>query len=389
MRKKLALFLALLMLAGLMAACGGTAGTAPGTGPAPEASATPSAQPTAAPSPAAVQTPAPSPAPTPTPEPEPTPEPTPEPEPAYRNPFNGAPLEERWTARPYALMVNNHPDAQPQCGIAGADIIYELLAEGQITRMLMIFSDMEHAGTLGSIRSVRPYYQDICLGYGAVLVHAGGSEEAYDRISSMHIQNIDGVRGWYNVPVFYRDQDRLDAGYALEHTLFARGEDIVAAAREKGYSQEVGADYDSGLRFSGSAAPETGDGADTVSINFNNKRTTLNFDPETGTYTAEQLGKPYADGLTGEVPAFSNVLILYAPIYVIDDYGRLRVDLVGSGEGFYARNGRYIPITWSKTGVYAPFTYRTEEGEGLALIPGKTYIAILSRKWSTLEFSEG
>jgi hypothetical protein len=286
-------------------------------------------------------------------------------------------------------MVNNHPDAQPQCGISGADIVYEVLAEGQITRMIMVFSDMEHAGTLGSIRSVRPYFQDICLGFGAVLVHAGGSEEAYDRISSMHIQNIDGVRGWYNVPVFYRDQDRRSAGYALEHTLFAKGEDIVAAAKEKGYPLEVGEDYDSGLRFSGAAALETGEESWSIYINFNNKHTTLTYDPEAGTYTAEQMGKPYADGLTEEALEFKNLLILYAPHYVIDDYGRLKVELVGSGEGYYAQNGRYIPITWSKAGIYSPFTYKTQEGEDLVLTPGKTYIAILSPKWSTLEFTAG
>jgi hypothetical protein len=285
-------------------------------------------------------------------------------------------------------MFNNHLQAQPQCGIAGADIIHEVLAEGQITRMLCIFSDMENAGTLGSIRSVRPYFQDICLGYGAVLVHAGGSEAAYDRISSMRIQNIDGVRGWYNVPVFYRDQARRDAGYALEHTLFAAGADIVAAAEEKGYPLTLAEDYDSGLRFTREPVPEDGETANTIQVNFNNKTTTLTYHEDTGKYTAAQYGGDYADGLTGELPAFTNVLLLYAPITVIDDYGRLSVDLIRDGEGYYACGGRYIPITWSKSGVYSPFRYYTQDGEELQIGVGKTYIAILSKVSGKLTFTE-
>ena len=175
----------------------------------------------------------------------------------------------------------------------------------------------------------------------------------------------------------------------MEHTLFAKGEDVVAAAKEKGYSLTVGEDYDSGLRFSDKAVLETGEESWSIYINFNNKHTTLTYDPEVGTYTAEQMDKPYADGLTDEVLQFKNVLVLYAPTTVIDDYGRLKVDLIGSGDGYYAQNGRYIPITWSKDGVYSPFTYQTAEGEDLVFVPGKTYIAILCRKWATLEFTEG
>ena len=85
-------------------------------------------------------------------EPDTQPEPTPEP---ITNPLNGEITDVPVTARPYAVMINNISEAQPQCGVAQADIVYEILAEGGITRMLAIFSDIADAGPIGSMRSAR------------------------------------------------------------------------------------------------------------------------------------------------------------------------------------------------------------------------------------------
>ena len=77
--------------------------------------------------------------------------------------------------RPVAVMLNNLKAAQPQLGVSQADIIYEVPAEGGITRMLGVFQTLEGVGDLGSIRSARPYYLELALGHDALFVHAGGS----------------------------------------------------------------------------------------------------------------------------------------------------------------------------------------------------------------------
>ena len=95
-------------------------------------------------------------------EPEPLPQPEPEPEPVPEvpsgvNPLTGMPMEEEYESlRPVAVMLNNLKAAQPQLGVSRADIIYEVPAEGGITRMLAVYQTLDNVETLGSIRSARP-----------------------------------------------------------------------------------------------------------------------------------------------------------------------------------------------------------------------------------------
>ena len=124
-----------------------------------------------------------------------------------------------------------------------------------------------------------------------------------------------------------------------------------------------------------------------VDINFNKKTTKLTYHEDSGCYTAYQLNAEYADGLTGEALQFRNVLILFTYIRTYDDYGRLKVDLVTDGTGWYVRDGKVIPITWSKKGTYEPFHYFTEDGEDLTVRAGKTYIAIVSSSFGEVSFS--
>ena len=140
----------------------------------------------------------------PTPASEPQPEPEPEPAgPAGINPLTGLPMEPEYeNDRPVAVMFNNLKAAQPQLGISQADIIYEVPAEGGITRMLGVFQSLEGVGTLGSIRSSRPYYLELALGHDALYVHAGGSPEAYKDIPAWGVDNMDGVNGGSDANIF-------------------------------------------------------------------------------------------------------------------------------------------------------------------------------------------
>ena len=331
----------------------------------------------------------PEPAPAPMPEPTPTPEPTQAPV-RYRNFLNGEPLDEPDYTRPFAVMINNIIYAQPQCGVGDADIVYEVLAEGGITRMMAIFSHIGDAGILGSIRSIRPYYVDIALAYGAIPVHSGGSVGGYGHIAELGVNNIDGGTTEYTDEAFYRDQARMANGY--EHSMFTTGSGLLTCAEKLGYALEVSGTYSSGLSFSsaGNAAPAGGEDAAEINITFSSvgsKTTKLHYHEDTGVYTAEQHSGDYVDGNTGEALAFTNVLVISAETVQLDGEGRLSVELTGRGGGYFACGGKYSEIEWSRAGLTSPFVYTLSNAVPLDLGVGKTYIAVVPTTGSEVTFS--
>ena len=108
-------------------------------------------------------------------------------------------------------------------------------------------------------------------------------------------------------------------------------------------------DYDVGLRFTEDGTPSKGEPAEEIKIVFNSgKSTTVNYDEETGNYTLFEHGKDYVDGETNEIAQFRNAMMLYMKTQVIDNYGRLKVQSTGEGEGYFACGGVYVPITWER-----------------------------------------
>ena len=368
MKRFISFMLAVLLVFSL-AAC--TERETPAVTPSAEPTSEPTAEPTAQP--------------TAEPTSEPTAEPVSETEPPYRSFFTGEGLSEPDYTRPFAVMINNINVAQPQCGIGNADIIYEVLAEGGITRMMAIFSNVKDAGVIGSMRSIRHYYVDIALAYGAVAVHAGYSQQAIQRIKDYGVNNICGVTGSYASKTFYRDQNRMANGY--EHSLFTTGEKLYNCAEGLGYPLTVDEDYDNGLRFTENGTPENGEAADSIEVSFSGYKTMkLTYHEDTGLYTGFQHGNRYYDGDNNTDVTFRNVMVLYADTKVIDSYGRLDVKLTGEGTGYFACGGKYEEISWSRKDLNSPFEYTLKDGSQLELGVGKSYIAVIATDGGKVTF---
>ena len=309
-----------------------------------------------------------------------------EPDPLYINPLTGEGTDVDLSAnRPVAIMLNNLKKALPQCGISQADIIYEAPAEGGITRMMAVFQSLEGVGNLGSVRSARPYYVELALGLDAIFIHAGGSDDAYSAIKKYGAFNIDGVNGPYGGTMFYRDaQRKKTAGY--EHSLFTSEERIEAllsgALSKMRQSHKEG--YALPLTFAKHGTPAAGQSANTLSVKYSYYKTGLfTYDPEREIYLVSQTvdgqNGPYMDGSNSQQMAVTNVLVLCTDINPIkgDSAGRQTVRLTGSGNGYYACGGAYIPITWSKASAPDPFRFSAADGQPLTLGVGKTYVNIV------------
>lgn len=302
------------------------------------------------------------------------------------NPLTGLPMdEEKISARPVAIMLNNSKAAMPQQGNSEADIIYEIVTEGGITRMLAVYQSVENLGIVGSIRSSREYYIDIALGHDAIYIHAGGSEQAYDDLAALDVDHMDGVRGKYSYAgngLFWRDRDRVEGKhYDSEHSLVATGESITKALAESGFRLEHNEDYACDMLFAEDGTPVNGDNADTIIVPFSNYKTgTFKYDAESRLYLAEEYGGAYIDGNTGEQIAVTNVLVLRTDVKKTgDSYGHVDV-VLSAGDGWFACGGKIIPITWEKSNREAQFRYFTMDGESLVLGQGKSYVNIISNE---------
>lgn len=309
--------------------------------------------------------------------PDATPTPTPTPTPFY-DPLTGEVTETDITSqRPYAVMINNISVAQPHCGTGSAAILYEILAEGEITRFEAIYSDLNGVGAIGSVRSARPYYIEVALSYDALFVHAGGSEQAYSDIVSKGVDDMDGVRGMdFTNGYFYRDNNRKGG---IEHRMFTTSDLILAHTSDIGYTSTHDSDYDYGMTFTdGLEMTASGEAATSVGVSFSGlKSTNFTYDPITAEYSMEQFGNTYIDGNTGETVLFKNVLVLFAESQIIDSDGRRTVDLDGTGEGYFCCNGKYVPITWKHGGTGTKWQYTLEDGTPLKFGVGSSYIGIV------------
>lgn len=307
--------------------------------------------------------------------PEPSPSPTPAP---FTNPLTGEAVEEDISMnRPFGVMINNLPPSLPQRGISNAEILYEIPAEGGVTRMLALFTDISDIESIGTVRSIRPYYAQIAFGYDAIIIHAGGSEAAYSLLRSTGWDHIDGVRETYAAAPFARDPDRIHNG--LEHSLFADGAKLMEAIDEKGFELEhEDGEYDYGLSFTEDASAQCSDEAEFAKITFNSyKSMSFDYNAEDGLYYANQYDGEYIDENTGEQVSYTNLLFLHTDIKVIDGYGRLEVRTTGEGDGYFVNGGKYTEIRWERADEYSPFRYYLPDGSELSLGVGHSYVGIM------------
>ncbi len=300
------------------------------------------------------------------------------PEPKFYNKLTGLETTEELSGiRPVGIMINNIKQATPQQGISQADVIYEVLAEGGISRLFCLFTDYATLPETGSIRSSRDYYIDLADAHDAIYVHCGGSPAAYETLKARETDNMDGI--YFSTP-FYRNEWRKKH-MGMEHSMMTTGERLVKGIEEKGY--RTTSDFKQPFSFKESVSAIEGEkvtDAKSVSVEFSYYAiSTFDYDEATGTYLKGQFKAPHIDSNNNVQLAFENVILLYASQGAVknDEKGRIHVDFIGTGDGIYITNGKTEPIKWSKESRTSSYTlYKADGVTELLLNPGKTYVGI-------------
>lgn len=270
--------------------------------------------------------------------------------------------------RPVAVMFDNHPKARWQSGLSYAELIYEFKVEHPYTRYMGIFL-MEDPELIGPIRSSRPYFVTTLLEYDPIYVRAGGSLEAEKKIKALNIADIDGVS---NSPeVFWRESKE---GKKSPHNLYTSMEAIRKAEKEKGYSKISNFN---GFKFNKNITNIDGFDAKEVEIRYNEDNITKYiYNEKDQCYTRYKDGELHIDEYNEELIVANNIIIQQVNSRVIDEEGRLNMDLVGEGNGIFITQGKGMFITWKKESQLSRTYFFDETGEELKLNPGITWIQV-------------
>lgn len=106
----------------------------------------------------------------------------------------------------FAIMIDNHPNARPEFGLASSSLVYEAPVEGGLTRYMAVFTVDNLPSQIGPVRSARPYFVTWAEELGAVYVHCGGSLDALTMLKSLGANDLNE---FYSGATFWRDQARL------------------------------------------------------------------------------------------------------------------------------------------------------------------------------------
>lgn len=300
------------------------------------------------------------------PAPEPV-EPPAETEPKYTAPLTGLTIDKPSDRRPLAVMINNAPAARPQSGLSGADIVYEVLAEGGITRLVAFYQSGGGEVNIGPVRSIRPYLIELAEIYGALPIHAGGSNDAYDQFQHQGKQHLDEITNAGTS--FWRSKDRK-----APHNLYTNLPKLLEGAEKRGYP------LSSKVPEYSFAKPEqmtNGEQVTAFDIRFllQSYRVSYTYNKDKQVYLRSVNGEPHVDLNNGDQLSAANVVVMSTSHRVLDDVGRLAVDLDSGGDALIFREGRMIQGKWKHANRDI---IRFYEGDTeVPLVPGRTYIHIV------------
>lgn len=309
--------------------------------------------------------------------------------PVPTNPLTGETLEETMETRFFAVTINNVQGAMPMYGVSKADLFFEMFINDYATRGLALYADIREVSSVGSVRSLRFNFTDLAQIYDAVVVHASGSKYVLSDADEAGIDRLSAESEKANY--FYRDQSRISAGYAWEHTLFIRGQETMDHAESKGIRVTRDLERDFGLRFAEDGTPTDGEDASVIDIRLIHKgvpkKTKMTYDPDTGLYQFNQFNRDMWDNSENQPVCFKNVIVMFCTVEN-QVYGKTTyhvADLIGSGDGWFACGGKIIPIKWTHENMEDPIVFTHTDGTPLELGVGNSYIAFAPLE-STVEY---
>jgi len=307
--------------------------------------------------------------------------------------------QEQWwqSHRPMGVMIENEIDARPQSGINSADVTYEAVAEGGITRTMDVFY-CQDAGIVGPVRSARTYFLDWISEYGSnpLYVHVGGANtpgpaNALGQIGDYGWGNYNDMNQFsIGFPIFYRDETRQGHDVATEHTMYSVTSKLWNyAAQSRGLSNvdKSGKSWDTGFvsyKFSDPLPASERPTSQVISIPWSGPdyAVTWTYHPTDNLYYRDNAGSPHIDRDTHKQLTATNVIVMFQTEQNADDGyedgAHQLFGTTGSDSALVFENGKETKATWKKASRTDRTILTDSNGNEITFTPGKLWFEILA-----------
>jgi len=291
-----------------------------------------------------------------------------DPEPATCPLSGEEPSKESVLSRPaVAVKVENSSIAYPLRGLQDAEIVYEELVEGGITRFLAMYH-CNDADEAGPVRSARGVDAAIMTPTTYILGFSGANANVFARLDEAGIIQIEENAAG-------EAMQRIDNGLSFEHTLYGNTAAIRKIGRAE-YNEPPPEDVYVFGDLEGDFKKAT-----SVTLDFS-AASQITYEYSDGKYLRSQAGEPFMDD-DGNQIAVDNVLLEIHTVNYSGDtdvtgtQGTEIADGIGEGKAVLFRDGKIVKGRWSRESLEAPVRFVTKDGEAMVLAPGSTWIALL------------
>lgn len=299
-----------------------------------------------------------------------TPEYTPaydEPEPYGIAPLSGEQVAVGALSSPsLAAKVDNHPAARPQVGLERADIVFEELVEGGLTRYVAVWQS-DVPDTIGPVRSIRPMDPDIISPLGGIVAYSGGQSRFVQLMLNTPVYNA--IHGQPDTDdTFYRGDNA-----PAPHNVLVRAPQVIA---EHGDLSAPVQQFPFSATIASATATKEGSPTARIALRFGSSSSPAwAWDAPSERWVRFMNGGDVDRDFSGNQLSAVNVVTLRVPVQVIQSIPTTQ--LIGSGQAWISTGGATIPATWSKASMTAPIRILDEYGVAVRLAPGNTWVELV------------
>jgi len=261
--------------------------------------------------------------------------------------------------RPALTVKVDNLDGQgvrPQTGLDRADVVYEEVTEGNITRFAATFQS-QVPDEVGPIRSVRSIDPDLVTPIGGIFAYSGGAQPNVDKLLQAPVNSVDESQAG---DAMFRNPEKQGT-----HDLFGRGQLLFDKGGQPAPPPPLFEYVDEG---------ETVPGEPTAAVTVGfapGYAPTYNYDATTRTWLRDIGGVPFVMS-DGPQIAPTNVIVQFT-----EYTGGGEGNVLGEGDAWIFSDGQLVRGRWVRPAVEQPAQYVDAAGQPIKLLPGTTWVELL------------